>query len=93
MHQVELIFINWNSADLLFTAADTLDKTAVPYRICVVDNGSADDSCAQIRARLPEAKLIEMGYNFGFRHGGERGLEYRRKPLCADFEYRHRVSK
>ena len=53
MHPVELIFINWNSADLLFAAAATLDQTKMPYRICVVDNGSADDSCAQIRARLP----------------------------------------
>ena len=74
MHPVELIFINWNSADLLFAAAATLDQTKMPYRICVVDNGSADDSCAQIRARLPDARLIEMGYNSGFATAVNAGL-------------------
>ena len=46
MHPVELIFINWNSADLLFAAAATLDQTKMPYRICGAEKGSDDDSCA-----------------------------------------------
>lgn len=75
METVSLIFINWNSADLLFAAADTFRLTQQPYRIIVVDNGSADDSCARIRERLPDARLIEMGYNSGFATAVNAGLQ------------------
>ena len=95
MEQVELIFINWNSADLLFTAAETLDKTTLPYRICVVDNGSADDSCAQIRALLSDAKLIEMGYNSGFATAVNAGLNAAESRyaliLNTDIEFKNDV--
>ena len=75
MEAVSLIFINWNSADLLFAAVDTLSLTTRPYQIIVVDNGSADDSCARIRERLPAARLIEMGYNSGFATAVNAGLQ------------------
>ena len=75
MHPVELIFINWNSADLLFTAADTLSLTTRPHQLIVVDNGSSDDSCVRIRERLPAARLIEMGYNSGFATAVNTGLQ------------------
>ena len=75
MEAVSLIFINWNSADLLFTAADTLSLTTRPYQLIVVDNGSADDSCARIRERLPAALLIEMSYNSGFATAVNTGLQ------------------
>ncbi|MDO5639210.1 MAG: glycosyltransferase [Neisseria sp.] len=95
MEQVALIFINWNSADLLFAAADTLDKTALPYRIYVVDNGSADDSCAQIRTRLPDAVLIEMGYNSGFATAVNAGLNAAESRfaliLNTDIEFKNDV--
>ena len=74
MEAVSLIFINWNSADLLFTAADTLSLTTRPHQLIVVDNGSSDDSCVRIRERLPAARLIEMGYNSGFATAVNAGL-------------------
>ena len=75
MEAVSLIFINWNSADLLFAAVDTLSLTTRPHQLIVVDNGSADDSCARIRERLPAARLIEMGYNSGFATAVNTGLQ------------------
>ena len=75
MEAVSLIFINWNSADLLFTAADTLSLTTRPHQLIVVDNGSSDDSCVRIRERLPAARLIEMGYNSGFATAVNAGLQ------------------
>ena len=75
MEAVSLNFINWNSADLLFTAADTLSLTTRPHQLIVVDNGSSDDSCVRIRERLPAARLIEMGYNSGFATAVNTGLQ------------------
>ena len=75
MEAVSLIFINWNSADLLFTAVDTLSLTTRPHQLIVVDNGSSDDSCVRIRERLPAARLIEMGYNSGFATAVNTGLQ------------------
>ena len=75
MEAVSLIFINWNSADLLFTAADTLSLTTRPHQLIVVNNGSSDDSCVRIRERLPAARLIEMGYNSGFATAVNTGLQ------------------
>ena len=75
MEAVSLIFINWNSADLLFTAADTLSLTTRPHQLIVVDNGSSDDSCVRIRERLPADRLIEMGYNSGFATAVNTGLQ------------------
>ncbi len=75
MDSVSLIFINWNSADLLLAAAKTFHYTQRPYRLIVVDNGSADDSCARIHSALPQAEVIEMGYNSGFATAVNAGLK------------------
>jgi GT2 family glycosyltransferase len=54
----------------------------------VLDNGSNDDSVAQIRAVLPElyypAELIENGYNLGFAEGNNVGI---RKALSEGADY------
>jgi GT2 family glycosyltransferase len=49
-----------------------------------VDNGSTDDSVAEIRARFPDVELIEAGTNAGFAIGNNLGI---RRALArgADF--------
>ncbi|WP_315286823.1 glycosyltransferase [Neisseria bacilliformis] len=94
--EISLVFINWNSADLLLRAAATFERLRMPYRIIVADNGSADDSCAQIRARLPEAELVEIGYNSGFAAAANVGLA-RVRTRCAlvlntDIEFQNDVA-
>lgn len=90
---VSLVFINWHSADLLLKAAQTLSFLSLPYEIIVVDNGSTDDSCAQIRAKLPEALLVEMGYNSGFATAVNAGLAVARTRfaliLNTDIEFQN----
>jgi GT2 family glycosyltransferase len=45
----------------------------------VVDNGSGDVSVAEIRARFPEAFLLEMGKNLGFAGGCNAGMRFARE--------------
>jgi GT2 family glycosyltransferase len=42
--------------------------------VVVVDNGSGDDSCAQIRRVAPDAKLIELPTNVGFPPAASEGI-------------------
>jgi GT2 family glycosyltransferase len=44
--------------------------------ILVVDNASRDDTPAAVRARFPEALVIETGANLGFAAGNNVGLRY-----------------
>lgn len=74
MPEISLVFINWNSAHLLFRATKTLGNLRLPYHLIVADNGSTDDSRTQIRLQLPKAELVEMGRNAGFAAATNAGL-------------------
>lgn len=45
-----------------------------PYEIIVVDNASADDTVARVRAHGPAARLIACEENLGFAGGVNRGV-------------------
>lgn len=98
MAEINLIFINWNTADLILTAVKTLKEVcSEDYCITIVDNGSKDDSCAMLRENLPQAKLIEMGYNSGFATAVNAGLRATAEDygfiLNTDVEFRNDVVK
>ena len=48
---------------------------ADPNMIVVVDNASADDSCAVIARECPQVHLICNSANEGFAGGNNRGIE------------------
>ena len=51
--------------------------------IIVVDNASSDDSCAMVRERFPEVKLIANAENYGFPKGNNIGVAAAKgKYLC-----------
>jgi GT2 family glycosyltransferase len=61
--QVTVIIVTYNSAHCLAALSTTLTALA---HIVVVDNGSHDDTVAQVRQRLPQARVIENRANRGF---------------------------
>ncbi|MET0362495.1 MAG: glycosyltransferase, partial [Sphingobium sp.] len=80
-----IIIVNWNVRDLL---RDCLRAIASSEGIAdesvetiVVDNDSADDSAAMVRAEFPWARLIESGANLGFADGCQRGYEETAAPF------------
>jgi GT2 family glycosyltransferase len=97
MKEVDLIFINWNSADLLLPAITTLKTSncSIEWQITVVDNGSTDDSCDIIRREIPEANIIEVGWNSGFAAAVNIGLKNSTTPyaliLNTDIKFRNDV--
>jgi GT2 family glycosyltransferase len=61
---VDVVIVNWNGGDEVLRAArSAFAFNATPI---VVDNGSTDGSAARLGTEVPEATVIELGYNAGF---------------------------
>ena len=70
---VAIIIPNWNRADLLAGVLKHLNAQSYPIQeICVVDNGSTDDSSAV--AQNAGARVVHMGRNAGFAAAVNRGI-------------------
>lgn len=71
------VVVNRNTADLLIRCLDCIFASELPEssQVIVVDNGSADDSVARVRAAYPEVEVIEAGRNLGFAAANNRAFE------------------
>lgn len=70
-----VIILNWNNAPDTLECLASLEKQDYPhYEILLVDNGSTDDSLAQIRSRYPDLAILENRKNLGFAEGNNRGI-------------------
>lgn len=75
--QVACIILNWNGWRDTIECLDALKDCRYPaLTVIVVDNGSADDSVARIRAAHPDILLLESGANLGFAGGNNIGIRY-----------------
>jgi GT2 family glycosyltransferase len=74
---VGLIVLNWNGWSDTQRCLSSLARVPHPnLRVVVVDNGSTDDSVAQIKLHFPEVDLIETGSNLGYAGGNNAGLRW-----------------
>lgn len=74
MEQVTAIIPNWNRAELLARALDSLRRQTAPCaRVLVVDNGSTDSSCEV--AAAAGADVLRLPANLGFAAAVNRGVE------------------
>jgi hypothetical protein len=73
-----IVIVNWNVRELLAACLDSvyvdLASSGLNARVCVVDNGSTDDSVAMLRAHFPRTLVIEAENN-GMGAGNNLGLE------------------
>lgn len=85
-HLIYPIIVNWNlAAETIPCIESLLAAGATAGQIVIVDNGSQDDSVAQLRARFGEAiHLIEHPINLGFAGGNNLGIEW---ALAAGAEW------
>lgn len=69
-----VIILNWNGRHWLERSLAALARQTRPAdEIVVVDNGSADDSVAWLRAQWPAVQVLDLGANLGFAAGNNRG--------------------
>ncbi|NLA81120.1 MAG: glycosyltransferase family 2 protein [Chloroflexi bacterium] len=75
--KISVVILNWNGQKLLeqFLPSVLAHSTGEECRVVVADNGSTDDSVDFVRARFPEAVLIELDKNYGFAEGYNKALQ------------------
>ncbi|MCY3990718.1 MAG: glycosyltransferase family 2 protein [Caldilineaceae bacterium] len=71
-----IVIVNYSASALLSGCLASVFASAgdFSYTVCVVDNGSSDDSVAMMRDRFPQAGLILSETNLGFSAGNNLAL-------------------
>ncbi len=74
--QLSVIILNYKVRYFLELCVLSVQKAleGIDAEIIVVDNNSADDSCAMIKSRFPDVTLIENKENVGFPKGNNNGV-------------------
>ncbi len=74
-----IIIVNYNTSALLRDCLRSLyasEMGGLSCGVCVVDNASADDSVAMVRAEFPQVHLIANAENVGYPRANNQGLRY-----------------
>lgn len=74
--QLSVIILNYNVRYFLEQCVLSVQKAleGIDGEIIVIDNNSSDDSCAMMKQRFPNVKLIENKENAGFPKGNNIGV-------------------
>ena len=74
--QLSVIILNYNVRYFLELCVLSVQKAIqnLDAEIIVIDNNSSDDSCAMMKQRFPNIKLIENKENLGFPKGNNIGV-------------------
>jgi GT2 family glycosyltransferase len=75
--KIYIIILNWNGLADTLECLESLGAIDYPdFDVVVVDNGSHDDSCREIRSRYPNVHVLENRENLGFAEGNNVGIRY-----------------
>lgn len=75
--KVSIIILNWNGWKDTIECLQSVQQINYPnFRVLVVDNGSSDESVAQIRQAFPDVDLLETGKNLGYAGGNNAGIAH-----------------
>ncbi len=73
--KVLIVILNYNGIHLLKKHLSSVVKTDYPnFDICVVDNGSTDDSVEYLKKEYPNIKIVKSNTNLGFGKGNNLGV-------------------
>ena len=75
---ISVVVLSWNTLELTRACLRELrrcgESASLELEVLVIDNASADDSVAMIRAEFPEARLFLNDVNQGYARGVNQGL-------------------
>ena len=72
-----MVIVNYNTRDLLRDSLASIYESQgdFSYRVCVVDNGSHDNSAEMVRQEFSQARLIACPINGGYAYANNLGLK------------------
>lgn len=74
LRSTTVVVVNWNLPDLTIRCVRALvDDGVDPSRIVLVENGSTEESTAQLREALPEVRLVRLEENAGYARAANKG--------------------
>jgi len=74
---VAVVVLNWNNGPDTVAAIRSLAESDYPNQsVLVVDNGSTDDSLAQIRAAASEVEILALASNLGYAEGNNVAIRH-----------------
>lgn len=74
--KIFIIILNWNGKKDTLECIASLKKIEQPrYQLLIVDNGSTDNSVAEIRKHF-SVPILETHENLGFAEGNNRGISW-----------------
>ncbi|MGH2538682.1 MAG: glycosyltransferase family 2 protein [Candidatus Promineifilaceae bacterium] len=78
MLDLGIVVVNYNVCELLrrCLASVFASQGAVTFRVCVVDNASADGSVAMLEAEFPQVELVANTANVGYPAANNQGLRH-----------------
>jgi GT2 family glycosyltransferase len=80
---VGIVVVNWNGARRTSECVRSLLALDYePFKVCVVDNGSEDDSAGELRREFPGVDVLELRENRGYGGGCNAGIEWARRTEC-----------
>jgi N-acetylglucosaminyl-diphospho-decaprenol L-rhamnosyltransferase len=84
-HRWAAVVVNFEAGPLLVGCVRSVlaDTSAGEVELVVVDNGSADDSVAQLRRALPDVRVVRAPGNVGYARGVNLGIAATRAPAIA----------
>lgn len=74
MAALAIVILNWNGQEMLERFLPSILRNSDGADIYVADNGSTDGSVELLRTNFPDAKVIELGNNYGFAEGYNQAL-------------------
>src|SRR3990170_4091559 len=83
---VSILVLNYNGREHLAACLDSLAQLDYPLdrrEVLLVDNGSTDGSPAWVRDQFPQVNVVELGQNYGFAEGNNRGAAAARGEVVA----------
>ena len=82
-YKISIVILNWNGIKDTLECLSSLQFLRYPnFETIVVDNGSTDDSVAQIKTHYPNVILLEQKENLGFAGGCNVGIKYALDKGC-----------
>ena len=81
MQEVSVVIPNYNGLAYLEGVLQSLEnQTLKNYEVILVDNGSADGSCAYVEKIYPWVRIVKLSENFGFCKAVNEGIFLSKAP-------------